>query len=212
MEWTHEHFAPVSPEEKASLRRTLGLPDGPMVVWTGRISPEKRVDLLISAWMALQNEITRDASLVIVGDGIQESEIRLQAASLKNVYFTGAVDNVAAYLKAGDIFALPSDAEGLSVSMLEAMSCEMAVAATDVGAAREVVEDGITALLVPAGNIEAMKQALITLIQDQAVRRQMGISARQVVEKRFRLPVVCRQVMDVYQKISRRKPVKSMPD
>ncbi|WP_026369635.1 glycosyltransferase family 4 protein [Kallotenue papyrolyticum] len=191
-------FAPVSEANKRELRRRLGLPEGPLVIFSGRLVPEKRVQHLLAIWPALR-QICPQAVLVILGTGPLETELRAMAGA--GVVFAGLVDDVHLYYQAADIFVLPSVAEGLSVAMLEAMATGLAVVVTDVGGAAEVINAGQHGLLVPPDDPMALQTALLTLLLDAEQRRSFGLQARQRVLERYALPAVAQQLISVYQRL-----------
>ena len=139
-------FSPASAQEKRIIRKQLLMdPGAPIVIFSGRLVAEKRVDVLLQAWDELHSQ-AGDAQLWIVGTGPQEQSLRRKAG--ENVHFSGYVKDTAPYLRAADIFVLPSSTEGLSVAMLEAMACGLACVLSDVGGARDVIEPGKNGLLV----------------------------------------------------------------
>ncbi len=140
-----DRFAPVGDAAKARLRAELGLPEGPVVLYVGRLVAEKRLDVLLRAWSTAA--AGRSVSLLLLGEGPEEAALRSIAGP--GVTFTGRVDDIAPYLKAADLFVLPSATEGLSNALLEALAAGLAVVATDVGGARDVVEDTVGGRLVP---------------------------------------------------------------
>jgi glycosyltransferase involved in cell wall biosynthesis len=92
---------------------------------------------------------------------------------------------VAELLPALDIFVFPSRSEGMPAAVLEAMSCELPVVAADVGATGEEVVDGVTGLLVPAGDPPALADAIARLGADPAERGRMGLAGRRRVSESF---------------------------
>ncbi|HMA09812.1 MAG TPA: glycosyltransferase family 4 protein, partial [Ramlibacter sp.] len=114
-----ERFSPVQEAERLRLREALCLPDGKLVIFTGRLEKEKQVEHLLAAWPALLEQVP-DVQLLVLGIGSLGAALRAQATD--HVHFLGGKADVAPYLRAADLFVLPSNREGLSVSMLEAMS------------------------------------------------------------------------------------------
>ena len=115
---THR-FKPVSPATKQLLRPRLGLPQGPVALYTGRFVAEKCLDQLISVWPQVR-VIFPQAHLLLAGSGPQEAALRRMAGD--GVMFLGQVEDVLPYLQAADLFVLPSATEGLSNAMLEALA------------------------------------------------------------------------------------------
>ncbi|MCA1829743.1 MAG: glycosyltransferase family 4 protein, partial [Myxococcales bacterium] len=150
------HFRPASLEERAELRRTLGLPPRPTIVYAGRLARVKGIDVLLDAWPRFEGK----AQLCLVGGGEDEGVLRAQAAKLRGVHFVGPVRDAAPWLRAADAGVLPSRSEGLSVALLEAMSCGLPMVATAVGGSAGAIDDGIDGLLVPPEDPAALAIAL----------------------------------------------------
>ncbi|XSG73969.1 glycosyltransferase family 4 protein [Herpetosiphon llansteffanensis] len=196
-----EKYHPISAEAKIALRRELNLPsEGPITLYAGRLSEEKRVRYLVEAWPAVRAKHP-DASLLILGQGPEEAA--LKAKSSAGVIFGGAVHNVPPYLQAADVFVLPSIAEGFSVAMLEAMASELAVIITDVGGARDAIDDGQNGLIIPPDDQPALEQALLAVLGDAAARQRMGQTARQRVQQEFALSVIAKRLRSLYEGVAK---------
>jgi glycosyltransferase involved in cell wall biosynthesis len=194
------HFHPVDKIQKQQRRRALGLPDGPLIVYTGRLEHQKRVDLLIDAWKMLNAEQRFSGNVIIVGTGSLESDLKARATP--DIHFIGPVDDVSPYLEAADIFVLPSNAEGISGSMLEAMATGLAIVVTNVGAASSVVTPMKNGILIPSGDAQSLKQALDLLLSHPTVQAQLGENARRHVEKHYSITSVCDKLVTFYQSLA----------
>ena len=136
-------------------------------MFTGRLHPQKNLPLLLehgrpSPRCAL-------GSLILVGPGDDRQRLVDLAASLgiaDRVQFTGGVDDPAEYLRAADIFVLPSVAEGMSNSLLEAMATALPCAVSGIGGNIDLIEDGTTGRLVRDATPTAWSRALIELLDD----------------------------------------------
>jgi len=162
------------------------LPLGPIVT-VCRLSREKDVATLLRA-VALIAPQAPALRLEVAGDGVCLDELRQLARELhleERVHFLGQVREVPQLLARSGVFVLPSRTEGLSLTILEAMASGLPVLATRVGGNPEVVEDGVTGLLVPPGDPEALAAALLRLWNDPDLRQQMGQAGRQRVEQHF---------------------------
>ena len=203
-------FRPAEPRARAALRARLGLPDAPLAIYAGRLVPEKCVDGLLAAW-ALVTRTHPDATLAVLGSGPCEPALR--RAAPPGVRFLGDVDDVAPHLRAADLFVLPSRTEGLSNALLEAMATGIAVVATAVGGAVDLIEDGENGRLVPADDREALAGALASLLADGALRQQLGARARARVLADYALPVVAERLTGLYRDLgaSRRRALGSAP-
>jgi glycosyltransferase involved in cell wall biosynthesis len=190
-----ERFAPISPEEKSGLRKSLGLPDGPIAVYVGRLTPGKNVNLLLSAWPQVRRAHPR-AMLIIIGTGGEEAALRNAAGA--GVQFTGNVENVLPYLQAADLFVLPSASEGLSNALLEALSTGLPVVATAIGGSIDVIEHGKNGWLVRAGDLNELREAIVMLLNNKNARASLAASARQHILERYGLQAVASRHSDLY--------------
>jgi glycosyltransferase involved in cell wall biosynthesis len=197
---------PVSEDRKQTLRAELSLPaHAHLVIYAGRLVPEKRVDHLLKIWTDLRTKFP-DTHLLILGEGSEES--RLRALNISGVQFTGQVDDAGRYLQASDLFVLPSSTEGLSNSMLEAMSCGLPVLATTVGGAPDVIRHQESGYLIPPDNVDALQRGLEVLLGDATLRLALGAAARQRIMSDFSLDSVAERLAALYRRLLREEPIK----
>ena len=162
-----------------------------LVGTVGRMAAVKDQTLLARAFIrahALDPSTARRMRLVMVGDGPLRAEAQglLQAAGLAPLaWLPGERSDVADVMRGLNCFVLPSLAEGISNTILEAMASALPVIATAVGGSVELVAPGRTGLLVPAAEVEAMARALLQLAQAPETARNMGLAGRAEVENRF---------------------------
>ena len=169
-----ETFAPLTNSQKVPLRAQLLLPaDGPLVVYLGRLTFEKRVDHLIRIWPTIRATFPQ-AQLLVIGTGPEEAALRAQSMSVPGVKFTGEVIDALSYLQAADLFVLPSATEGLSNSLLEALSTGLPVIATAVGGTPDVIAHGENGYLIPPDDLPALKTGLANLLGDPLLPRAPG--------------------------------------
>lgn len=154
------------PRDRSALRRELGLPDDrPLVCYVGNLKPEKGAAVLVEAMVRLRRHHHRaDVLLLVVGGGPLEDSMRrrVEAAGLQEqVQFCGRRPHAetAAWIGAADMLCLPSFREGCPNVVLEALACGRPVVASAVGGVPELI-DGRCGALVPAGNPEALADAL----------------------------------------------------
>lgn len=199
------HFRPGLPEERRQAREAFAIPEGRLAVYAGRLSAEKGVDTLLDAVARLP--ATRGSlNLAVLGDGPETAALKAQAARLRvlpRVRFVGAVANVADWLRAADLFVLPSRTEGLPVSLLEAMATGLPCVATRVGGTPQVLQDGHHGRLVPPEDPGALAAALHETSVDTAAAA-WGASARRHVEANYSLEHVAKRTLSLYQAVSRR--------
>jgi len=176
-----DEFAPVAPDVARSARRSLGVADDALLVGTiGRLNEQKGHRYLVEAAAALLPSRPK-AHLVIVGDGDQMDALKTQAASLglaSRITFAGHRADVPALLGAIDVFAISSTYEGTPLALFEAMAAGKAIVSTAVDGCREVLEDGVTALLVPPRDSPALAAALGRVVDDATLRRSLADNAR----------------------------------
>jgi glycosyltransferase involved in cell wall biosynthesis len=142
------------------------------------------------------------AVLVIAGDGPLRGELQGLARDLRcagSVRFVGRRDDVAAVLRAGDLFVLPSRYEGCSNSVLEAMATALPVIATDVGGTGELIEPNHTGWLVPPEHPHRLAETITAALLDRVARERVGRMAREAVLERFTLA----QMRDTYARFYR---------
>jgi glycosyltransferase involved in cell wall biosynthesis len=165
------------------------------VVYVGRLSREKNVGSLIAA-----AEKIPDAVFVVVGDGPEAGRLRQLAKGLPNVKFVGHVEHSKAleYIAGSDVFALPSIAEGLSTALLEAMSLKTPVVATSVGGNIELVENGVTGLLVEPGDDESFAEAVRKLLDDRETAEKLSENAYKTVKAKYSWDAVLPKYLEVY--------------
>jgi len=158
----------------------------------GRLAAVKDQATLIRA-LALARQSAPDASrlrLAIVGAGPLRGELTELARKhgvAHQVWFSGARHDIAAVLRGLDLFALPSLAEGISNTVLEAMATGLPVVATAAGGTPELVNDGVSGTLVQPADEAALAAAMLNYLHDPELRRAHGQAARLAVETRFSL-------------------------
>jgi glycosyltransferase involved in cell wall biosynthesis len=176
---------------------------GRLFVYMGRVDSEKGVDVLLRAFMAIDPPST--TRLVVVGHGTERRRLQRQFRDPR-VIFTGHVvsaDERIDILRAADAFFLPSEVEGLSLSMLEAMACGVATVATDVGSDGEALR-GAGILIDPSNREEQLELVMQTLIDMPWLAGPLGEQARRRVEERYALAANIDALVDLYAEVVRR--------
>jgi len=146
--------------------------------------------------------------LVVIGDGPERNSLEELANQLNledTIHFMGAKYNVVDFLNCLDIFALSSISEGISITLLEAMACELPVVATRVGGNPEVVVDKETGYLVPSTNPIAFAEKLLLLMDDVKPRRIMGMAGRIRVIENFSIKKSVSEYENCYKQVLGRK-------
>jgi glycosyltransferase involved in cell wall biosynthesis len=174
----------------------------PRVMFTGRLHPQKNLPLLLAAW----TEVARrsPANLILVGPGNDRQSLAARARELgiaARVQFTGAVTNPADYLRAADVFVLPSVAEGMSNSLLEAMASALPCVVSGIGGNTDLIADGQSGRLVGEATSSAWSTTILEVLDDPATARRLGAAARQRVDEEFALRVVVDRYLDLYRRM-----------
>ncbi|MCC9000005.1 MAG: TIGR03088 family PEP-CTERM/XrtA system glycosyltransferase [Candidatus Contendobacter sp.] len=180
-------------------------PPGTFVIGTvGRLERVKDQPNLVRAFIHLMQTVpdARDRlRLVIVGDGSLRTEIErllAEAHVLGQVWLAGSRDEAPELLRSLDLFVLPSQAEGISNTILEAMACGLPVVATEVGGNAELVVEGETGRLVPAHDPAALAAAIHSYVDDPDRMRAHGAAGRRQIEARFSLEAMVAAYRAVY--------------
>jgi glycosyltransferase involved in cell wall biosynthesis len=159
-----------------------------LFVYQGRLAPEKNVESLLRAWK--QSTMSPTSKLLIVGDGPLRSSLEPFYESEYGVIWLGFVaseERRIEILRGADLFILPSLVEGLSLSLLEAMSCGLACLATDVGADGEVLEKG-AGVVISTRSVRSQIRTLLPLFQDHPeLTALLGQKARKRVLEKYTL-------------------------
>ena len=202
---TAELRAAAPPRGEARAR--LGLdPDAFIVVGLGRLVAIKGFDLLARALPAVVAQIP-SARVLLVGDGAERAHLGAIAASMgvaERLRMTGETTDVASYLAAADVVAVPSRNEGMGRVIVEAMALGLPVVATAVGGIPDVVTDGECGRLVGPEDVDALAAALIELGRDPALRRKLGEAAVRRAEA-FSTAVASEKLLAVYATLVRAK-------
>jgi glycosyltransferase involved in cell wall biosynthesis len=204
-------FAPPAGDKRARLRKELldrfhWPHDALLVLFVGAIEPRKGIDTLARAWPDAASRVPR-ARLLLVGprDGARAEtaerfEKGLRAAGVtETAALAGFSDRPEDFYGAADLFVLPSRGEGLPNALIEAHASGLpSVAAHIEGVTGDVVDDGKTGLIVPQDDAPELARALVSLMEDGARRREMGLAARARAEERFSLGHVAGKYADLY--------------
>jgi glycosyltransferase involved in cell wall biosynthesis len=198
-----DRFTP--PPNREMARRALGVKSGELVLgFVGRLEKQKAVHRLLEATRELERRQLR-VNLILAGDGALKNQLMDQASSLglSAVTFLGFCDDTAPLYAAFDVFVLPSDYEGLPLTVLEAMSSGCPVVATNVGGVAEAVEHGKTGLIIPRGDTDRLIGALDLILRDASLRSQMGEAGRKKVVEEFSIGSMIGKTEALYEEILR---------
>ena len=184
--------AVFTPGSKRSPRGIIGT--------AGRLIPLKGFDVLVRAFTRVLREYPT-AKLRIAGEGPDRTRLAglIESQGLSGrAELIGRVEEMRGFLQSLDVFVMPSIKEGFGMALLEAMSCGLPVIASDAGGLREIVRDGVNGRLVLAGDDQALADALLVMLRDEALADRLGCEARRSVEERFTLQRMVREYIAVY--------------
>lgn len=174
------------------------------IVYVGRITEQKRLDILLQAWVDVVNHSEIKATLEIWGDGPLRPQLENLCGELSienTVNWLGHVENVRAKLEEIDIFVLPSSHEGNSNAILEAMDAGLPIIATPVGGTSMQIGPAGSQFLVPVGDVESLKEKLIHLINDKYLREKYGLAMHERVVHYFDINKVAGTYLCAYKKL-----------
>lgn len=164
------------------------------------LRPEKDLATLIRAFAAV-HDAARGLKLVVVGSGTELEGLQRLASETgvaERCHFEPATAAVPEWLSRIDLFVLPSRTEALSNSVMEAMACRCCVVASEVGGNPELVRHGETGLVFPAGDVQALAQALRTLIDDAALRARLAAAGEQFIRSGFGVAAAAARMSEIY--------------
>lgn len=204
-----ERFRPSS--DQYVRRNRTGFPPEVFVIGTvGRLDPVKDHQLLIRAFALVKQRMSgadRKLYLRIVGDGPERERLAKVVNELgvgEDVLMVGERRDIPDQLQMMDLFVLPSIAEGISNTLLEAMAIGLPVIASAVGGNCELIEDGMSGYLFPPGDVERLSSLLEQCIGDGALAQQLGRAARRRCEECFSLDAMASAYGQMYEDLARR--------
>lgn len=177
-----------SPKRDAEFKARLGLQGRPVVISTRSFAPVYNLEMLIRA-IPLVLEHLPQASFIIAGKGEQKEYLENLAGSsgcLDNIRFVGQIahDELPQYLAASDIYVSTSVSDSASLSLHEAMACELAPVITDLSGNREWVTDGVNGFLVPINDVHALADKIIHLLENRELAQKFGRAGRETIQER----------------------------
>jgi L-malate glycosyltransferase len=180
-------YTPIADEAvRSHARAKFAQPDEPVFMHLSNFRPVKRVVDVVKVFAQVVREVP--SQLILVGDGPDRSAAEWLAHDLKindRIHFLGKQDRVNELLPLADLMIMPSALESFGLAALEAMACKVPTIATRVGGVPELIEDGVTGLLYPVGDIDGMAAGALSLLNDRARLQAMRESARKDAQKRF---------------------------
>lgn len=193
----------VDDRVKEEKRRELALPNNQVLIGiVARLSDVKGHDILIKAMQKIvqKNSQTR---LLIIGKGPMESKLKDMVKKLglqEHIHFFPTVQKKRGILSCLDIFVMPSLQEGLGLSVMEAQASGLPVVASKVGGIPSLINDGVTGLLVPPKNIDALAHAIDFFMNNKIQAKQIGQRARSFIEKEFSAKKMGKDTLNLYER------------
>jgi len=203
-------LAKFRPDAAAGTRLRAGHgagPDDVVIICVGALEPVKAHDVLLDSIAAVRAQLP-SVKLWLVGEGYLRESLEQRSAALgltDTVRFLGWQTNVHALIAAADFSVLASHSEGMPLAVIESMACERAVVATRVGGTGEIVEDGVSALLVPAGSVTELTRALLDLARNPELRARLAREGLLQARKRFSLTSMVERYEQLYRGAARAK-------
>jgi len=174
-----------------------------LVVHLSNFRPVKRVDAVVGVFRRIRERVR--ARLVLAGEGPDSLKVQHEIETYGlggDVEILSPQEDVVPLLSVADLFLLPSLQESFGLAALEAMACEVPVVASRVGGLPEVIEDGVTGVLHPPDDFDAMAASAIRLLSDRAAHAEMAQEGRWVVQYRFCVSEVVPRYEALYREVS----------
>lgn len=185
---------------KKEAREKLNIPEDTFVIGTiANFYATKSLDTLIFA--AISSANLEKIRFVIIGDGPEKEKMErlIEKYQLqKNFILPGVIQDANTYLKAFDIFVLPSKKEGLPYALLEAMAAHLPCIASDVGGIPEIIENNVSGIVIPAITPGKIWSAIASLMKEKKKARSLGAQAAERIEKQFSLDAMRKRTIALY--------------
>ncbi len=183
-------------------RDRFAQPGESILIHLSNFRPVKRVTDVVKIFAGVVRE--RPAQLILIGDGPDRSSAEWLAHYLgihHRVHFLGKQERVSELLALADLLLMPSEMESFGLAALEAMACKVPAIATCVGGVPELIDDGVTGLLYPVGEVDAMAAGALSLLNDPPRLKAMGEAARKDAQKRFCANLVVPKYVRFYEQV-----------
>jgi glycosyltransferase involved in cell wall biosynthesis len=191
---------------RADAGKALGVADDAYVIGTvGALSEEKGHRYLLQAVKSVIASIP-NVVCVLVGNGPERTHLEMMAREqgvAEAVFFSGKRDDVPAILSRFDLFVLPSLSEGLPMALLEAQAAKVPVIATNVGAISEVIQNGMTGLVVPPGDATALAEAILRSHNEADKTRNMALKGYDRVKEHYSAETMAQHYLELYREMIR---------
>lgn len=190
--------------DKSNIYSELNIKPGSIILGTiGRLAPEKGHNILLRAASAVVKKF-QNVKILIIGDGTLNEELEKLSTDLDfndEIFFTGIRSDIPQLLNIIDIFILPSLSEGLPMALLEAMASKKPIIASRVGKIPEILEDGVSGILVEPGSISELVNAMKSLISNEKKRITLAEKAYRDVRQKFSSTKMASEYIQLYDRI-----------
>jgi glycosyltransferase involved in cell wall biosynthesis len=176
-----------------------------LIVWHGRYVPQKGLEHMVRAAAIIAKMGNPRVRFALVGHGPLKAKIISMAENLKltdNITFLErlpSLRDVAMFLGKASIYAIPSEREGMPWALLEAMSCGIPVVGSDISGINDVITQGDNGLLIPSRNPKALADAILTLLNDDSLKRRIGNNARLLMVEKYSWKIIADRMERVYE-------------
>ncbi len=170
------------------------------VIHVSNFRPVKRITDAIQVFDLISAAVP--AKLTFIGEGPDRSAADMQVCRLglkEHVEFLGPRTNVSEIMKHADLLISTSESESFGLTIAEAMACEVPVVATEVGGVPEVVEDGVSGLLAPVGDVQMLAEEAIRILTQPDLHRSLGQAGRKRIRDRFSMEAITTQYEQLYE-------------
>jgi len=201
-------YTPLGKEIREAGRAQFAEAGEKILVHLSNFRPVKRAVDAVEIFSRVTAEIP--ARLLLIGDGPDRSQAEWLAGRKgiqDRIHFLGKQSSVNELLPLADLMLMPSELESFGLAALEAMACRVPTIATAVGGVPELIEDGVDGRLFPVGEVDAMAEAAIELLSDDAKHDAMATAARQTAQKRFCATRIIPQYEAYYERVLERAGV-----
>lgn len=176
--------------------------NGFRMIMISRLEPVKNIEGVLNVFSRIKNDIEMNVKLIIAGSGQSETLLKQKVKDLgleNEVDFLGFINDPYPYLANADLYILNSHSEGFSNSLVEAMYSKTPSLSTAVGAAPEIIEDGVNGFLTPANDEEALYQKLKSILGMSKERlSEIGLSGHEKIVQNFSLENHVKELMKIY--------------
>jgi glycosyltransferase involved in cell wall biosynthesis/predicted metal-dependent phosphoesterase TrpH len=194
-------------DAEQKLRDKTGLTDGPILLYTGRVSKDKDLDFLIDVYKTL-NQKRKNLNLLIVGSGPYLEELKHKTKALNRVYFTGRIPRkeLPEVYSGADLFLFPSTTDTFGMVVMEAQACELPALVSDLGGPKEIIVDGVTGKIASNNQLTDWLQKIEQMIamkeENSMSYHQMKKEARKNILNRYSWDSVLENILNASQVMS----------